>query len=521
MNENTVSDPKLSFLENPNIPKTFLAINAALAVVYFIVLAFWFPDSNRYLFWALIAGEVYHTWMALTFIQTVWNRGPVKRLFDKEFTPLVDVFITVAGEPVDVVEKTVVAAKNMDYPNFKIYLLNDGYVAHKDNWRDIIGLAKKHKVFSITRRKPGGAKAGNINNGLRKTGSPLVVVFDADHVPHPDFLKKTIGFFIDPKVGFVQSPQYYRNQDKNLVTAAAWDQQALFFGPILQGKDQMNSVTMCGTNMAISRKALMEVGGICETNIAEDFLTGLFLHERGWKSVYVPEVLAEGLAPEDLLSYSRQQFRWARGSLEVLFRHNPLFKRGLSWKQKLQYLSSASYFLSGAIVALNAVLPLVFFYFGIVPLEISTMFLAIIFLPYIFFTVYLLRTVSNESFSFRALSFGMANFFVHIRALFVSILGFKSAFQITAKRGVSGKFIGLAIPHLIYFALLAVGLAIGLKREGLSVSLITNFSWAMFNAAVFIPYINAAFIGVEAEGQELVGSKVRAINGTDTTPYAD
>ena len=91
---------------------------------------------------------------------------------------------------------------------------------------------------------------------------------------------------------------------------------------------------MCGTNVAVRRTALDEVGGLCQTNIAEDFLTSLLMHERGWRSVYVPEVLAQGLAPEDFLSYYKQQHRWARGSLEVIFKYNPLRRRGLTWPQR-------------------------------------------------------------------------------------------------------------------------------------------------------------------------------------------
>jgi cellulose synthase (UDP-forming) len=91
----------------------------------------------------------------------------------------------------------------------------------------------------------------------------------------------------------------------------------------------------------LSRKATLEVGGMCTESIAEDFLTGMLMHERGYKSVYVPEVLAEGLATEELLTYSKQQFRWARGALDVLFKYNPLFRKGLSLPQKIEYLSGA------------------------------------------------------------------------------------------------------------------------------------------------------------------------------------
>jgi cellulose synthase (UDP-forming) len=185
----------------------------------------------------------------------------------------------------------------------------------------------------------------------------------------------------------VQTPQFYSNQDMNGITQTAWDQQALFFGPIMRGKNRFNAAFMCGTNMILRRTAVMEAGGMCEFNIAEDFLTSLFVHEKGWKSVYVPEVLAEGLAPEDFLSYYKQQYRWGRGSLEVIFKYNPLLRRGLSRQQRLQYLISASYFLSGLVVVYDAILPLIFLFTGIIAVNTSSMELAIIFIPYIFMTL--------------------------------------------------------------------------------------------------------------------------------------
>ena len=144
------------------------------------------------------------------------------------------------------------------------------------------------------------------------------------------------------------------------VAGTAWEQQKLFFGPICRGLSRRGAAFMCGTNMVIRRKALDEVGGMCEDNIAEDFLTSFFMHQRGWQSVYVPIVLAEGLAPEDLGSFYKQQYRWARGSLEIVFKYNPFFRRGLTMSQRFEYLVASSYWLSGFIVLLNLLLPLTF-----------------------------------------------------------------------------------------------------------------------------------------------------------------
>ncbi len=380
----------------------------------------------------------------------------------------------------------------MEYPSFSVYLLNDGLVAKRDNWREMEELAVELGITCITRDVPGGAKAGNINNALRQTSSPYVVVFDADHVPHADFLSQTMGYFIDKKMGFVQTPQFYQNQTVNGVTQTAWDQQALFFGPIMQGKNRLNAAFMCGTNMILNRKALDQVGGMCEFNIAEDFLTSLFVHDKGWKSIYVPKVLAEGLAPEDFLSYYKQQFRWTRGSLEVIFKYNPLFKRGLTWQQRLQYLVSASYFLSGTVVLFDALLPVIFLYSGITAVNTSTMVLAIIFIPYIFSTLYALQKSSNYALSFQAIAFSISAFILQIRGLFAVLINQKTSFTVTSKKQLEGNFLYLVSPHLLYIATAIVGLMFGLRREGFSASLLANLAWVIVNAAAFLPFIIAA-----------------------------
>lgn len=486
----TEPEPTRDFLRSSFIGRV-LALNIALALFYFVVITFWFPIGNPVLFALLIAGEVFHVWQAIGYCATVWR--PVHEApFDSNYHPAVDVFITVAGEPVDVVSETVKAALAMDYPDFTVAILNDGYVAKKDNWREIEEMAEGLGVSCITRQIPGGAKAGNINHGLRQTKSPLVAVFDADHVPHPDFLAKTVGYFTAKNMGFVQSPQFYKNFSYNNVTGTAWEQQELFFGPLCKGKNRFNATFMCGTNMVIRRTALAEAGGMCETNIAEDFLTSLFIHERGWSSFYVAEVLAEGLAPEDFSSYYKQQFRWTRGSLEVVFRYNPLLRRGLSWAQRWQYLYSASYFLSGIVVLINMALPLAFFFWGAVPLAISTMALAGVFLPYIFTTIYTLQRSSNYSFTFRALAFAVSAWPIQLKALAAVIVNQKTAFSVTSKRRISGNFVRLVIPHLLYITLVGAGIAVALVREGLDTSVITNAAWALLYVATSTLFIREA-----------------------------
>jgi len=481
---------KTAFLKTDS-PRGLLLLNGVAAILYFYILAFLFPHGNPILFALLIAGELFHVWQVLTFLYTVWETSWIPPT-NPYITPLVDVFITVAGEPVELVRETVSAVKRMRYPAFNVYVLNDGFVAKKSNWRAIEQMAEEERVGCITRTRPGGAKAGNINHALRLTESPLVAIFDADHVPHRDFLEKTAPYFVDASVGYVQTPQFYKNYATNYLTQSSWEQQELFFGPICKGKNRLNAATMCGTNMLISREALERVGGMSTESIAEDFVTGMFIHEHGYRSVYHAEVLAEGLATEDLLSYSKQQFRWARGALDIIFRYNPLFRRGLTFAQRIQYLASASFYVSGVVVLIDMLLPVIFFYTGLLPVRVSGMFLATIFLPYLFLTLYVIQRSSNFAFSFPSLALSMSSFHIHLRALVAAASRYQSTFSITPKAQQQGNFIRLVIPHMLYIAVAAFGFLVALSREGLSASVVNNTAWVLLNIAIVMPFIRSS-----------------------------
>lgn len=486
---------KKPHIRTGHIDRLLLLANMGMALLYF---SWWFIPGrvgNPILYYLLVFGEGYHVLMAFLFWMTMWpsqrKHLPPHILTDRQ--PRVDVFITVAGEPEEIVEKTALAAKNMKYQNHTVYILNDGYVAKKLNWQVMEKLAEKLGINCITRTTPGGAKAGNINHGLKVTSGEIIVIFDADMVPHPDFLEKMIPYFQNPKVGFVQSPQFYNNAKENEITRGAWEQQEFFFGPIMRGKDRYNTAFICGTNVAIRRPALEGVGGMYEKSIAEDFLTSLFIHQKKWQSYYIPEVLAEGLAPEDLLSYYKQQFRWARGSLDVLFTHNPLFTWHLSIPQKLQYLSSALYYFNGVIVLIDIIMPLIFFFFGIEPVTTTTTSFALYFIPFMYLNLYTLYKASDESITFRAISFSQSSFVLQLQALFAVITRQNSSFSVTAKKALNGNFLFLAYPHIAYILLTIVGIMVSLYRSPLNASVAANIAWAMFNIFMFLPFIQASY----------------------------
>ena len=129
--------------------------------------------------------------------------------FSNKNIPNVDVLICTYNEPLALLEKTIAAATNMSYPKdkLKIYVCDDG----KRN--NLKSLCYKYKVNYITREDNEGAKAGNINNALKHIKGDLFAVLDADMIPKEEFLEKTVGYFSDDNMAFVQTPQVYYNQD--------------------------------------------------------------------------------------------------------------------------------------------------------------------------------------------------------------------------------------------------------------------------------------------------------------------
>lgn len=488
------------------LPYRFFTLDVFLAsltvsVIYF---SWWLrpgQSDHMVLFNLLFLGEIYHLIMAWTFWYTIRpasqavppDEAALSESFRTYALPTIDIYITVCGEPEDLVRENILAAKKLNYPRLNIYVLNDGRVAKKDNWPEIDKLTRSLGARPLTRTIPGGAKSGNINHALNQTSGDLIAVFDADMIPHPDFLEHTVPYFADPQVGFVQTPQYYKNFELNQITSGSWDQQQFFFGPIMAGKSRDNAAFICGTNVVIRRSTLLEVGGMEENNIAEDFATSIYIHRKKWRSVYLTEILSAGLAPFDLESYVKQQFRWARGSLQVLLFQNPLLARGLTLPQRIHYLSSGMYYLNGLIILIDILMPLLYLFFGLQPVSVSTTSFAVYFLPYMFLSLYTLQYVSAGRLTIEAFSFSYSSWWLQLSAFFSVLLGIKIGFVVTRKSAAAAPVLPYIYPHLVYIGLLTIGAGVAIFREGFTASVLTNIAWGTFSVILFIPFLMAAY----------------------------
>jgi cellulose synthase (UDP-forming) len=135
-------------------------------------------------------------------------------------------------------------------------------------------------------------------------------------VPDVRFLERTLGYFDDPRMGFVQVMLTFGNAGDNWVAKAASYSSLDFYNPASLGADSLGSTTLVGSNALIRRTALDSIGGY-QPGLAEDLATSIALHAAGWRSVYINKPLAPGLAPPDLTAWFNQQFKWARGVFEL------------------------------------------------------------------------------------------------------------------------------------------------------------------------------------------------------------
>jgi len=484
--------PKLEYHE---VSRVLLFVSILVGITYYI----WWWDldhvANVYLYSLLLFSESFHVFMSLGLFVTLWGRDR-KFVFDNSILDEnfpINVFITVCGEPEEIVRKTIEAAKNLDYLNKSIYVLNDGKGAKKENWQQIDLLAKEMGVNCITREESMGFKAANLNNALKQTSGIYFIVLDADMEIYPDFIIKTLPYMRDEKMGFVQTPQYYKNHSKNQVTAGSWEQQEIFFGMIMKNKNNYDSSFLAGTNFLMRRKAIEDIGLFYEKSIAEDFVSSMLIHNKGYKSYYTTEILSQGLAPEDLLAYNRQQARWCRGSLQTLFIDNPLFKKGLTWNQKFQYLLSAFFYLNGLIVLLDMIMPLIFFYSGLKPVASTTASFALLFIPYMFCNLLVIYIASGASITFRSISFIQSSFFLQIRGLLSIIFRQNMKFLVTPKQARKNNYLFLAYPHLLYLGVGVLGIFYRIGSEGLDSSVATNISWFLMNCILFYSFVSSAF----------------------------
>ena len=300
--------------------------------------------------------------------------------------PSVDVFIPTYNEGVEILRRTILGARAMEWPRMRIYLLDDG------RRPEMKAIAAELGVDYITRSDNRHAKAGNINAALKHTTGEFIAIFDCDHVPVRSFLRLTMGFLIeDPTVGFVQTPHHFYNPDpfeRNLwLEEVVPPEQEMFYHAVQIGNDFWNSAFFCGSCAVLRRSAIESVGGIASETVTEDVHTSMRIHAEGWRSVYLDIPQAAGLATERYAYHVAQRMRWARGMTQLLRLDNPLTRKGLSWPQRLNYFNAIQHFQFGIPRLVYLVAPAIFLLFGVHPIRANPWEVIAYALPHIFLSL--------------------------------------------------------------------------------------------------------------------------------------
>lgn len=551
----------------------------------------------------------------------------------------VDVFITTYNEPEELVRTTARAATRIDWPDKKVYILDDGARPSMRQVAEELGCGYISRGQEWA-QKPRHAKAGNVNNALAETSGDFILILDSDQIPAPDILRKTLGFFSDPAVAFVQTPQYFYNLPPG---DPFGNEASLFYGPIQQGKDGWNAAFFCGSNAVLRREALMQIalkdyvesmerreletiaklerlaqktrcddeetrvamrrlveglasarkafderaplaevsdlaieairdaqfllskkeaGALAEAmkdfassgdleamavyrhilgnldaiakeapsssetalgsgdyaeslnlarsdeaipvqalatiSITEDMATAMRLHSNGWKSVFYPEVLAYGLAPEDFGTSLKQRLRWAQGTIQVFLRENPLFNKGLSFPQKMMYFATMYSYFSGFFNLVLLLAPIVFFFTDIAPVSSWSVSFFVRFLPFFVANKIMFRFVSAGIPVWRGEQYNLAMFPLNIKAVLSVFTGKKLSFVVTPKRREGGRNFRLIWAQSAVIVLTVAGMVFGVIKYAFGLGmdwlgLVVNLVWAVYNIASLAIVVKALY----------------------------
>ncbi|AKE89951.1 glycosyltransferase [Rhodococcus aetherivorans] len=621
----------------------------------------WLFSVNWSAWWIavpLVVAETYSLIDSMLFGLTMWRwrRRAAPPVPPDGLT--VDVFITTYNEPVDLVIGTAEAAARIRYPH-ETWILDDGERPELERAAAELGVRYMTRAASWT-NKPRHAKAGNLNNALLHTHGEFILVLDADQVPDPEILHRTLGYFEDERTALVQTPQYFVNVPDSDPLGS---QAPLFYGPIQQGKDGWNAAFFCGSNAILRREALMQLGitgyvraveegvvralrtagkvldrarsevganqpevlaaldsvrvavrtaraavrqgqplaevtyrfqqsvdeaaravvdadagsiradleaiaaltatpgsdadgvlldettlsrladrewsplgalesirtmiravdvsrddeaeptlALATISVTEDMATSMRLHGMGWKSVYHHEVLAHGLAPEDVGTMLTQRLRWAQGTIQVMLRENPLVQRGLTIPQRLMYWATMWSYLAGFAAVAYIAAPVIYLIFGVLPVQAYSWDFFGRLIPFLLLNQMLFFVVGRGTPTWRGQQYSLALFPVWIKACWTAFrnvyLHKPLDFAVTPKtrQGRATLPWGKVRYQIAAMALLVIASVVGVVRLYLGASSVlgvgVNLFWVLFDLAILSVVIPAVrYRGPDMEGR--------------------
>jgi cellulose synthase/poly-beta-1,6-N-acetylglucosamine synthase-like glycosyltransferase len=266
---------------------------------------------------------------------------------DPNHMPKVSLHVPAYNEPADMLIETIKSLEQIDYPNLEIIVV-DNNTPDPETWRPVAEYCEGRDKTRFVHVESEGFKAGALNTVISEHLGPdveLIGVVDADYLIDPGYLRRVVGYFANPNVAFVQSPQDYREYEGDAYLTACYDAYSYFFRSSMPSRNQRNSIIFAGTMGVIRRSVLEEIGGWPEWCITEDSETSLRMLKAGYEGVYVEEPLGRGIMPLTFATFKSQRFRWCFGGIQIFRKHLkhllplPRSERNrLSFGQRMDYL---------------------------------------------------------------------------------------------------------------------------------------------------------------------------------------
>ena len=493
----------------------------------------------------------------------------------------VDVFITTYNEDEELVRLSIKDARRLRYPHridLRVHVLDDG---RRETMRQV---AQEEGVNYITRADNVGYKAGNLRNAMEQTSGDFIVICDADTRLFPTFVENTLGYFRDPDVAFVQTPQWFYDLPEGVRLRDAWGARAgvigrlagglierligevrlgedpfandpkMFYDVIMRRRNWANAAFCCGAGSIHRREAVMyaavrayaaeveqaarvsqhearrvtgekaldpqvsswlsaEAAAATELtpykfHVSEDIFTSMILHqdrERGWKSILHPQVESKMLSPQDLLSWTVQRFKYAGGSLDILFHSNVMFGPGLTIWQRIMYASTFWSYLAAIWNVIFLLSPIIYLTTGIAPVSAYTDDFFLHLLPFLVVNELAFMVGTWGVAGYKGKTAYLASFPISLRAIWSVLRNQTIKFPVTPKTRQEGDYFHLVWPQAAIIALNALAVSVAAVRlllghEGYTPGgLIANSFWAAYNSLAMSVMVRAAFWKPEHE----------------------
>lgn len=277
----------------------------------------------------------------------------------------IDVVVPTYNEPAHVLERTLMAATNLEWIGpVRVFVLDDG----KREW--LPQLCKTWGATYLSRPDNASAKAGNINHALSYMHGDFTLVLDADFMVAPQAIEKLIAPMANPQVAIVQAPQEFYNPDpiqRSLgLTDISPTDQSFFFNNVLQARNNGDAAFFCGTCGLLRNSAIKALGGFPTESITEDIFLSLKLSSLGYQSVSVKDPVAVGMSPETIDDLIKQRNRWGVGAIQMnarLWLGRQAWQKSIPTLTKLKFLP-VYWLISFPVRMISMLLPQCYFLLG-------------------------------------------------------------------------------------------------------------------------------------------------------------